>query len=343
MRSASWGYPEFAGLVASLPALRRGSNVTALVDLIESTVKLEQPLSGGLRTVGTGFLVADTAPDGTPRTVLITAHHVFDRMPDAEATLGLRVLGQDDGWRYSPQRVTIRDADGAPLWTHHPVQDIAAIEIPKAVASRAIPIGYLARGEPLDGLQPEPGDELLVLGFPLGVSANPQGFPILRSGRVASYPLAPASRYPTFLLDFSVYAGNSGGPVFVNRAGPIAAATNGATVQPIVVGVLTQQIQMEGDRLAIGNVTQARYVIETLSLLNGEEAVVAPTMAPAATGEKVAASEAKPPKAGLAAAGEWLANTWWQVTNALRRTWIVIRDKIAARTTALPVAYPPPP
>ena len=47
------------------------------------------------------------------------------------------------------------------------------------------------------------------------VSADAAGFPILRSGRVASYPLAPASVFPTFLMDFSVFPGNSGGAVFM--------------------------------------------------------------------------------------------------------------------------------
>ena len=31
----------------------------------------------GTRTVGTGFLISDPTPDGTPRTVLVTANHVF--------------------------------------------------------------------------------------------------------------------------------------------------------------------------------------------------------------------------------------------------------------------------
>jgi len=44
------------------------------VDLISATVQLEQPLGDGTRTVGTGFLISDPAPDGTPRVVLVTAH-----------------------------------------------------------------------------------------------------------------------------------------------------------------------------------------------------------------------------------------------------------------------------
>ena len=57
---------------------------------------------------------------------------------------------------------------------------------------------------------------MMTLGFPRGLAANAAGFPILRAGRVASYPVAPARIFPTFLLDFSVFPGNSGGPVFMS-------------------------------------------------------------------------------------------------------------------------------
>ena len=58
------------------------------VELIHATVQLEQPLGDGTRTVGTGFLVDAPTPDGRPRTVLVTASHVLDRMPAAEMRVG---------------------------------------------------------------------------------------------------------------------------------------------------------------------------------------------------------------------------------------------------------------
>ena len=38
---------------------------------------------------------------------------------------------------------------------------------------------------------------------------------IRASGRIASYPITPTSKTRTFLLDFEVFEGNSGGPVFL--------------------------------------------------------------------------------------------------------------------------------
>ena len=48
--------------------------------LSQATVQIEQAQPDGSRIVGTGFLVDDPTPDGTPRTVLVTANHVFERM-----------------------------------------------------------------------------------------------------------------------------------------------------------------------------------------------------------------------------------------------------------------------
>ena len=244
------------------------------VELIQATVQLEQPLGDGTRTVGTGFLISSTGPDGQPRTVLVTANHVFQKMPGATARIGYRISNADGSWSYSPQPVKIRDGDGHELWTHHPSRDVAAIAIkaPPEFAKAAIPQSYLAADETFQQYKIGAGDEMMALGFPRGLSANAAGFPILRSGRVASYPIAPAKIFPTFLLDFSVFPGNSGGPVFVSRdAAAVAPASNGdsapAAGPGFIAGLLTQQVELNNERLEIGIVTQAKYIRETIALL----------------------------------------------------------------------------
>jgi len=49
----------------------------------------------------------------------------------------------------------------------------------------------------------------------MAISFNAYGFPIQRTGVIASYPLLPTNETKTFLFDFEVYPGNSGGPVFM--------------------------------------------------------------------------------------------------------------------------------
>jgi Trypsin-like peptidase domain len=243
------------------------------IDLIQATVQVEQPLGDGTRTVGTGFLISDPTPDGKPRTVLVTANHVFRKMPGALATIGFRTENADGSWRYTPATLKIRDGDKE-LWTHHPDRDVAVIAIaaPPAFAKAALPENWLGGDDAFVKYAVTPGDEMLALGFPEGLSANAAGFPILRSGRVASFPLAPSNAFPTFLLDFAVFPGNSGGPVFVDA--PAHLASPGAGSEPgFIAGLLTQQVEINSQNLSIGIVTDARFVRETLSLLDNPGAV----------------------------------------------------------------------
>lgn len=272
------------------------------VELIHATVQLEQPLGDGTRTVGTGFLISAPTADGRPRVVLVTANHVLEKMPAATARIGYRVANADGSWSYSPQPLKIRDDKGAPLWIHHPTRDVAAIAItaPPEFAKAAIPEGYLAADDTFAQYHVTAGDDMMALGFPRGLSANQAGFPILRAGRVASYPIAPASVFPTFLLDFAVFAGNSGGPVFVSRPQQPPGAAQGLTqvadvtqggATPgagFIAGLLTQQVELNSERLEIGIVTHAKYVRETLALLRNPLAPAAVAQAPAIQAPPVA-------------------------------------------------------
>jgi S1-C subfamily serine protease len=242
--------------------------------LMAATVEVEQRLADGRHVIGTGFLVDDPTPDGRPRTVLVTAGHVFDRMPGATANLGYRVQNADGSWRFDPAPITIR-VGVQPLWTHNPEHDVAAIAVqaPAQFARAAIPLAWLADGDVFAHASLGPGDEMLVLGYPQGLSANSAGFPILRSGRVAS-PVEADTVSPTFLLDFRVFAGNSGGPVF--RLGGDATA-------PAIVGMLTQQVELNNERLEIGIVTEAPFIRDTVALLDGVKPSEPTTIAAAPT------------------------------------------------------------
>ncbi len=265
------------------------------VEMIHATVQLEQALGDGTRTVGTGFLISAPGTDGQPRTVLITAHHVFQKMPGVNARIGYRIANKDGSWSYSPQTLKIRDGEGHELWTHHPNRDVAAISVtaPPEFARAALPLSYLASDGTFEMFRIDAGEEMIALGFPRGLSANGAGFPILRSGRVASFPLGPARLFPTFLLDFSVFPGNSGGPVFFSRTTRTAAATEAdAGLDPgFIAGLLTQEVEPNNERLGIGVVTHAKYVRETIALLQDPTAVSTVASADEVEGAKAATAE----------------------------------------------------
>lgn len=237
------------------------------VAVIEATVMIEQQVGQNRKAIGTGFLVTDTAADGHARVVLVTAKHVFEEMSQSRLQVGFRAE-IDQEWAYTPADVDIRTRQGQPLWTSHPERDVAVIElrVPDELAAKAIPLAYLADDDSFarDGVAP--GEEFMALGYPRGLSSNAAGFPILRMGRLASYPLGATAVSPTFLLDFSVFPGNSGGPVL--RA---ADHRDGRARHGLIAGLLTQQVEVDRERMDIGVVTHARFVRETLDVLDGRQ------------------------------------------------------------------------
>jgi V8-like Glu-specific endopeptidase len=263
------------------------------VELIHATVQLEQPLGDGTRTVGTGFLVNAPAPDGRPRTILVTANHVFAKMPGQNARIGYRFSNADGSWSYSPQPLRIRERAGEELWTKHPARDVAAIEIkaPPEFARAAIPLNWLAGDDTFAKNGVAAGDQMMALGFPRGLAANQAGFPILRAGKVASYPVAPANVFPTFLLDFTVFPGNSGGPVFMSEGARRRPGAPEAQEVQFVAGLLTQQVELNNERLEIGIVTHAKYIRETIARMDDPLAPVTVAHADNSTGAKAASAE----------------------------------------------------
>jgi hypothetical protein len=189
------------------------------VNLMQTTFLVKGPAKTGT-TMGTAFLLLRpyaTQPDTKSvigRPVLVTAAHVFEEMVGDEAEILLRTQSGSGQWRAQRARFAIRRA-GTPLWKTLPDIDVAAIYVSWPLPSPGpVPTNLLADDAMLSKEEAGPGDELKVLGYPLGNPSNDAFFPILRTGVIASYPLLPTSSTRTFLLDFRVFKGNSGGPVY---------------------------------------------------------------------------------------------------------------------------------
>ena len=246
------------------------------VALINATVQIDQQQTDKLRLVGAGFLVSAPKPDGTPRTVLVTAAHLLKNFAGPDAQIGWRSQDPSGAWRFTPRPLPIRDG-ALQLWAEDPDHDIAAIEVkaPPEFARAAVPLSWLAEEKDLKAAAIGPGDEMMALGFPEGYAANKAGFPIVRVGWVASYPVTPVSEFQTFLLDFRVFTGNSGGPVFVTedlRRRPGVAEAKGQ----FVAGMLIKESMAGSERLELGVVAQATFIRRTIGLLDHPPAGAAP-------------------------------------------------------------------
>lgn len=268
----------FTGLVLhGVSAQEKQRTVELNTILMESTFKIE-----GRNAIGTGFVL------GRPylkepkklRYVLVTAAHIFEENIGEHVIVHMRRKLDSSRWERLPRRIRIR-ANGQPLWTRHPEADVAVmyLPMPEGTIKTLVPTTLLADDETLAKFEFHPGDELHCLGYPLGAESNQAGFPILRSGKIASYPLLPTKETKTFLFDFRVFRGNSGGPVFLVHSGrTYGGAMHIGTIQLIIGLVSKEKIWTEeipelyGSRqqihtLGLGEVVHASLIKEALELL----------------------------------------------------------------------------
>ena len=245
--------------------------------LMESTFKLEAQ-----RLVATGFVLGRpySGEVTKARYVLVTAAHALEQVGGEEVGVHFRLKDGAGNWQRLPVKLKIREGNQK-LWIQHPEVDVAAmyIGLPQGVIGTLMPITLLVDDDTLQKFEVHPGDKLFCLGYPLGAESSDAGFPVLRSGWIASYPFLPTRRTKTFLLDFEVFPGNSGGPVyFIDSMRAYGEATQVGVIQ-FIMGLISrerlvsQQIEeLYGRReqrypLALGEVVHASLIKETIDLL----------------------------------------------------------------------------
>lgn len=249
---------------------------------MRSTFKVVGKASGRNKSAqGTAFILAKPSATDPHKAyfVLVTAGHVLKNMVGDEAVLFLRKkIG--DTYQRMLYPITIRKS-GRPLWVDHPEADVAVMYISLPTEADVIPVAtsLLATDEMLKQFSVHPGDRLSCLGFPRGIEANDAGFPILRSGQIASYPLVPTKSVGAFIFDFNVFEGNSGGPVYLSDSNRIyGGTTNMGTVQ-FLVGLVSEQAAYSEEikmgrntltlprQLGLAIVIHASLIRETLDML----------------------------------------------------------------------------
>ena len=204
--------------------------------------------------------------------VVVTAAHVLEGISGDFAFVKLRRKNNDGAYSPFLYQLRIRKS-GQPLYVRHPTADVAAMyaNLPDDVPMTGLTSDALVTDERLESIEIHPGDNAFVLGFPLAVSA-PGGFPVLRVGHIASYPLTPMRLVKQWEFDLKLFGGNSGGPVYfsyVNRL--FKKHVHLGLVQGILGLVIQEQHsifpQFANKELDYGVVVPAQYIRETLDML----------------------------------------------------------------------------
>lgn len=251
-------------VLLSVIAGQASSTLAAQIDintvLMRSTFKI-----AGQDSLGTGFVIGRPVPGAdTLFFVLVTAAHVLRDIKEEQAVLFLRKK-EGDKFIKLPYPIQIRKGSEQ-LWKEHPKADVAVmyVRLPKEADVQLLPISLLATNQELERFEIHPGDILSCLGYPFGAEANEAGFPILRSGQIASYPLTPTTGVQTFLFNFPVFGGNSGGPVyFVASNRTYGGSTRlGETIQ-FLAGLVSDEKFVEEE---IRSLTETRQAKHPLSL-----------------------------------------------------------------------------
>lgn len=219
--------------------------------------------------------------DQQPR-LLITAAHAFQQMSADQATLVGRKRTPEGGFEKLNVVLQIRK-EGKPLWTRHPEADVAVIEVslPPEVEVARLPLDILANDELLKKYEVQPGDFLRCIGYPHAnqFEANAAGFPVVRLGCIASYPLLPTKATKTFFMDYNAFEGDSGGAVYLDDASRIVDGKLQEGRTQLIMGLVHgQQIIQENfqtiyqsgqsrHRMGLGIIVHASAIRETIDLL----------------------------------------------------------------------------
>ena len=193
---------------------------------LDSVVALgtEAP-DGTIKYHATGFLYghpAEVAIAGEQKqyhVFLVTNRHVFQRAAQRSDTLHARFNRlREAGTNVYP---ILLENDS---WTVHPdpKADVAVLGInPQTMKSDGIDYFFFQADQHALTLEQacanevSEGDGIFVLGFPLGEAGNERNYVIVRQGIVARVQHWLKGNARTFLIDASIFPGNSGGPVLL--------------------------------------------------------------------------------------------------------------------------------
>lgn len=205
-----------------------------IADVVSATFKVTNPNS-----TATCFVISRPAEENQQRElILVTAAHVLEQMSGDECRIVLREESADGTFVRKEEPLKIR-VEGQPLWTRHPELDVAALkmEIPAGSVMAAFDLDQLADETVVTGGRLQSAADVLVPCYPAQLEGHPAGFPVLRGGAVATFPLAPIEDNQTFLVDYTSFGGDSGAPVVVVAR----EAPDRPPVRPLIVGLVIGQ------------------------------------------------------------------------------------------------------
>jgi len=189
-----------------------------------------------------GFLLknSDDPKQKLYQTFLVTNRHVFEKRKKA----WLR-FNKDDG-KGMIFDIDLNFENGDTRWLAHPDPEVdlgllsispAALQqnnVQPAFISEEL-FGYSGKFEEI-GIAV--GDEVFAIGFPMGFAGEEQNYPCVKAGLISRIDKEIIKKRKAFVVDSSIFPGNSGGPVILKPTITSLSDTK-AVGQPFLLGVIS--------------------------------------------------------------------------------------------------------
>ena len=176
-------------------------------------------------SVGTGFAVMLKNDDGSFIPFIVTNKHVIGGCQSGFFVLSNTNTAEDKRI-HTDQRIIRFEATN---WIPHPEEDIDLCILPINPLLNMLELdnftpflGYtnldaIPNEQQLEDL--EPLEQIVMVGYPIGLWDSVNNLPLLRRGITATHPKIDYQGKPKFLIDAAVFPGSSGSPVYLYESG----------------------------------------------------------------------------------------------------------------------------
>lgn len=222
-------------------------------DLVAVVTQVQCRKASATVGVGSGFFYEH---QGT--LCLVTNRHVFvdetkDHRPDS---ISLRLhTDPADIRKNAALELQLYTVSGTPLWREHPAGgrsvDVAALPLDRAAMISRFFIRSFSQSVHIPAnVNVSVGEDLQVIGYPLGFHDQVHNLPIIRSATLASVYPVPFEGNPFVLIDARLHSGTSGSPV-MTKPTSILRKTDGSTAMlsgaaTFLVGVHSASLDIQG-------------------------------------------------------------------------------------------------